>query len=316
MKPLRKIASELLGFDRRERRGTYILAVIIVILLLLRIVIPGKNSGYDKIVVTSSAYFSPKAEKSRKAPELFLFDPNTASEDTLMLLGLSGRQAATLINYRNSGARFRKPADIYRVYGIDSALAAALVQWIDIMPEGGRVAVEINEPEAGESSSGDDKVRYETGIKSSEAGFRRPGKPAVVIDLNRCAAAELEQLPGIGEVLAARIIRYRDLLGGYVSVSQLSEVYGLDSSVVALVSGSLKISEADIRPIHIDTCSWSRMARHPYLGPEMARAIMKYRSLMGIPFTVDDLVRQRVISEAQAERIVPYISMSGTGSDN
>ncbi|MCJ7820144.1 MAG: helix-hairpin-helix domain-containing protein, partial [Bacteroidales bacterium] len=61
----------------------------------------------------------------------------------------------------------------------------------------------------------------------------------------------------------------------------------------------------------LDTCSWTQMARHPYLGAETARAIMKYRTLMGTSFTVEELVRQRVISEAQAARIAHYVSIAG-----
>ncbi|HSO78181.1 MAG TPA: helix-hairpin-helix domain-containing protein, partial [Bacteroidales bacterium] len=137
-----------------------------------------------------------------------------------------------------------------------------------------------------------------------------------VIDLNGCSAGDLEQLPGIGEVLSARIVKYRDLLGGFVSVSQLSEVYGLDSSAVEKITGRLTVSTDGIRSFRLDTCSWGQMARHPYLGPEAARAIMKYRSLMGVGFEVDDLVLQKVLSSEQAARITPYVMSPRKGSDN
>jgi DNA uptake protein ComE-like DNA-binding protein len=89
---------------------------------------------------------------------------------------------------------------------------------------------------------------------------------------------------------------------------QLYEVYGLDSATVDRISVRLNVSGNDVKTIDLDTCSWARMARHPYLGAGAARAIMKYRTLMGTSFTVEELVRQRVISEAQAARIAPYVS--------
>ncbi|HUW93588.1 MAG TPA: helix-hairpin-helix domain-containing protein [Bacteroidales bacterium] len=309
MRPLRKIASELLGFDRRERRATYILAVILVFLLLIRIFIPGKRAEGDKIVVIPSGGLSKAVKNNREPAALFLFDPNTADEETLLQLGFSERQAATLMNYRKAGARFRKSSDIYRVYGIDSAFASVLIPWIDIPTEGVTAS-------SGSKVHAAEIVLAEEETNRGEAGMEASVKPSAVMDLNKCVAEDLEQLPGIGKVLSARIIKYRELLGGYVSSSQLREVYGVDSATVVMISSRLKASGDDIRHIHLDTCSWAQMARHPYLGPETARAIMKYRSLMGLSFTVDDLVRQRVISDSQAERIAPYVSSSGMGSDD
>lgn len=301
MRPLRKIASDLLGFNRRERRATYTLAMILAFLLLLRLFIPGKRAADDIIVIPHTA--SRQEVSGEKEAVLFSFDPNTAGAETLVHLGFTERQAATLINYRKAGARFRKPSDIYRVYGLDTVFAARLIPWIDIAPE---VARGVSER----------KVPPEVSEVFAEGKTSAEGTIKAVIDLNGCSAADLEQLPGIGEVLSARIIKYRDLLGGFVSVSQLSEVYGLDSSAVEKITGRLKVSTFGIRSFRLDTCSWGQMARHPYLGPESARAIMKYRSLMGAGFEVDDLVLQKVLSREQAAKITPYVMSPGKGSDN
>jgi DNA uptake protein ComE-like DNA-binding protein len=330
MRPLRKIASELLGFDRRERRATYTLAVILALLLLLRAFIPGKRDGGERIVIPQAAVTPLPAANRGGEVKLFRFDPNTATAETLVQLGFSERQAATLINYRNAGARFRKPSDIFRVYGIDTVFAARLVPWIGISPVETRGAAEGRTPEAGswshrsgrmsteatKKNPGTGSTRQAAHMSSADSDLKSPGKSVAVIDLNRCSAEDLLKLPGIGEVLSARIVKYRDLLGGYVSVAQLSEVYGLDSSAVENISGRVKVSGEVIRVISLDTCSWGQMARHPYLGPEAARAIMKYRSLVGGGFDVDDLVLQRVISSEQAARIAPYVVSSGRGSDS
>jgi hypothetical protein len=114
MRPLRKIASDLLGFERRERRATYTLAMILVLLLLLRIFLPGKGTGGDIIIIPQTTAVPLPAVSGGKDAVLFSFDPNTANAETLVKLGFSERQASTLINYRKAGARFRKPSDIYR----------------------------------------------------------------------------------------------------------------------------------------------------------------------------------------------------------
>jgi DNA uptake protein ComE-like DNA-binding protein len=131
-----------------------------------------------------------------------------------------------------------------------------------------------------------------------------------LIDLNRCTAPDLIRLPGIGPVLSERIIRYRGLLGGFVNTEQLYEVYGLDSSVVALISPMLTLTYDSVSPLMLDSCSFSELARHPYIGSSAARLIAKYRSLMGTPVTLGDMVRQEIISNEQALRLAPYVRPS------
>ncbi|MET8333234.1 ComEA family DNA-binding protein [Streptosporangium canum] len=49
----------------------------------------------------------------------------------------------------------------------------------------------------------------------------------IVLDLNTATPQQLEQLPGVGEVLARRIVEYRDGHGGFRTVEQLREVSGI-----------------------------------------------------------------------------------------
>jgi DNA uptake protein ComE-like DNA-binding protein len=295
VKSLRKIAADLLGFDRRERRGTYVLAALLIILLLVRVFAlrPDEELLSEDVIADtrSPAELAVPAEKAETA--LFTFDPNTASFDDLSDLGLTKRQATTLINYRLSGARFRKPQDIYRVYGIDTVTAARLIPWIRIAEAAYR-----EKTKTGETVTVDHKTPAATVAV------------APLIDLNRCNADDLIQLPGIGPVLSARIIRYRVLLGGFVEAGQLKEVYGLDSSVVDLISERLTLTYDSVVPLLLDSCSFSELARHPYIGSATAGLIIKYRSLMGSPLTLGDLVRQRVMNTEQASRLAPYVRPS------
>lgn len=50
---------------------------------------------------------------------------------------------------------------------------------------------------------------------------------AEMTDLNRASAAKLDELPGIGETLAQRIVELRTRKGGFTSVEELLEVEGL-----------------------------------------------------------------------------------------
>jgi DNA uptake protein ComE-like DNA-binding protein len=292
VKSFRKITSELIGFDRRERRGSYILSILLIILLLVRVFAfrPGNEPVARDITPPGDTSLQDEAEEGWMGV-LFSFDPNTASFDELVRLGLTERQATTLINYRSAGGRFREPDDIKRVYGIDSATAAILMPWISVRDEPVKPVMK-EEVTAGQTPS--------SGTPAEEP-------QATLTDINLCGADDLLPLPGIGPVLSERIIRYRKLLGGFVAVAQLTEVYGLDSAVFTQIEGRLTVTHDSVRQLVLDSCSYGEMAGHPYLGSASAGLILKYRSLMGIPVTLGDLVRQRLLSHEQAVRIAPYI---------
>lgn len=295
MKPFRKIFAGLLGFDRRERRGTYVLAMLLLVLLLVRVFTlrPDMEHLNDELIAPAlpAGLTAEQAESSSAA--LFTFDPNTVSPADLLGLGLTERQAGTLINYRSSGARFRKPQDLKKVYGIDSVTSARLMPWIKIADD------KSTEKPVRQVRIRDSTEEPQTAVHAVTA--------TELIDLNRCTAPDLLRLPGIGPVLSERIIKYRGLLGGFVDTEQLYEVYGLDSSVVMLISATLTLTYDSVKPLMLDSSSFSEMARHPYIGSSTARLITKYRSLTDTPVTLGDMVRQKVMSPQQALRLAPYV---------
>lgn len=296
MKPFRKIASELLGFDRRERRSTYILVMILFALVIIRIS-AFRDKGGDIVAVMIKAEdkvkVEKKAEDNKEASvdiERFRFNPNSVSHDDLIRLGLSDRQAQIFMNYRNSGAKFKEPADIGKVYGLDSSLVRELIPWITIdLPENNHHTGPVADSYC------------------SLADMAVPFEEHPCLDLNKCSSSDLEKLSGIGPVLSGRIIKYRDLLGGFVSTKQLSEVYGIDSATLISIQTRVTVSDENVTRFFLDSCTFAQMARHPYFGSGVAGAIIKYRKLMGMPVLLSDLVSQHVITASQACIIEPYI---------
>lgn len=132
----------------------------------------------------------------------------------------------------------------------------------------------------------------------------RPGR----LDLNTCDSASLEELPGIGPVLAARIIRFRKLIGGYASVGQLREVYGLPEETFALISGRVTADSLDVKRIRINSAGYGDLIRHPYFKKNEVPALLKYRELNGRISGLDELVSNGVISAESAGKLSPYIA--------
>ncbi|MFQ5874331.1 MAG: ComEA family DNA-binding protein [Dehalococcoidia bacterium] len=70
-----------------------------------------------------------------------------------------------------------------------------------------------------------------------------PPPPPEEINLNEASAEELEALPGIGSVLAQRIIAYREEHGPFTSIDQLREVKGIRELILAELRDRLSVTE-------------------------------------------------------------------------
>ncbi|MEL6606992.1 MAG: helix-hairpin-helix domain-containing protein [Bacteroidota bacterium] len=136
---------------------------------------------------------------------------------------------------------------------------------------------------------------------------RRPPKPQR-FNINTADEAQLRAIKGIGEIFSARIVKFRDKLGGFVQPGQYEEVYGLRPEVVQRLKKHAYIS-TKFHPqcLNINTADIRTLAAHPYLTPQQARAIVRYREQHG-PFShVAALNAIVLIDEATLRKVKPYL---------
>ncbi len=129
-------------------------------------------------------------------------------------------------------------------------------------------------------------------------------------DINTADTAALKKIYGVGAVLSARIVKYRDLLGGFTSKDQLSEVYGLDTEVVDRLDSMTYISE-DFMPkqLSINELKAYELDDHPYLSKKIARAIDAYRHQHGKFESLESLYNLHLIDSTHLQRIAPYLKL-------
>ncbi len=128
-----------------------------------------------------------------------------------------------------------------------------------------------------------------------------------IVEINTCDSASLEALPGIGPVLSVRIIKYRNLLGGYSSADQLKEVYGLSEETYDLIKDRVAVDTTYIKKIIINSADYKQLIRLPYFERYEVSAILKYRELKGRLGSMDDLVENKLITADKVAKVRPYL---------
>ena len=97
------------------------------------------------------------------------------------------------------------------------------------------------------------------------------------LDINHAPPAEWERLPGWGKVLSKRTVKFREALGGFVSIEQLKLVYGLDPDVVEANRTHLRLQEGGQTRMCLDTLSYRTLVRHPLFNAEQTKRVLRAR---------------------------------------
>jgi competence ComEA-like helix-hairpin-helix protein len=230
-----------------------------------------------------------KGEIAAEKLNLVAFNPNTATMGNFVTLGFSQHLATRIVNYREKGGKFRIKSDLLKIYGVDSAFYQRVYPFI-ALPER-----EATKEKAGK--------KYE---------IKKPliiAKAREKFDLNNADTSQLKKIYGIGDKLSLRIIKYRDVLGGFVDMDQLKEVYGLDSLVInRLIENSTIQNEFQPKKININTASEKQLSAHPYLS-KVAKAIVSYRFQHGEFKAVEDIRNVSSLNEKTIQRIIPYLTV-------
>jgi competence ComEA-like helix-hairpin-helix protein len=228
------------------------------------------------------------------AGQLFYFDPNSLSADGWKKLGLRDKTIHTILNYLSKGGHFRKPDDLQRIYGLFPNEYERIAPYIQITA--------ATEP-------ADKPVPGYKPVINERSYTRANGNAYAIVDINTADTSNLVPLPGIGGKLAARILNFRDKLGGFYSVSQVGETYGLPDSVFQKIKRFFKADANAVKKININTATLEELKAHPYLRWAIANSIVAYRNEHG-PFTkLEDIKKVIVVTDAIYNKIIPYLNL-------
>ena len=296
MNRLRAWIRGFFGFSRTETNAFLIMLPLMLVLVFSApfyrwwSILPASgnaenNKMLDSLVATWK-WEKPGDSFSQIPPPLFAFNPNKATLEDLTSLGFSKNLSNRIVRYRAKGGKFKIKHDFSKIYGMDSSLFQRLVPFIDL-PE------KIPAP-----ASKTARVRLAKKI------------PLDRFDLNLADTSQLIKIDGIGPKLSLRIITYRKRLGGFVSLDQLREVYGLDSAAIHHLTIQAFIQEDFIpRQLNINTADEKKLSSLPYLKFALAKSIAVYRFQHGVFTSVDELKKIALMDETTFQKIKPYITV-------
>jgi len=227
---------------------------------------------------------SPKRET-----RLTVFDPNTADSMTFLSLGLPSWMAKNILRYRSKRGRFHRPEDFRKIYGLTEEQYKTLLPYIQIAkssePEETRDTVQLL---TAQSTQRDTIFKYQ---------------PGTVISLNSADTTELKKIPGIGSVIARKIVNYRKRLGAFCRIEQLQEIQLKAEKLRPWFS----IDAGQIHRINLNKASLERMAYHPYINFYQAKVIVEYRKKKGSIKSLKQLSLYEEFTPADLERLEPYV---------
>ena len=148
----------------------------------------------------------------------------------------------------------------------------------------------------------------------SESWKRDSWVDAEHLELNQADSASLEALPGIGPVLARRVVRFRDSMRGFSDCESLYMVYGLDSSVVDSLKARCTVDAERVRPFCLDSIDFSSLLKHPLWDYEGAQCVMRARG-HGVASMTEFWTRMRTMGCHQ-EQWMPYLDLCGMHADS
>ena len=293
---------EFFYFPKSDRRAMiFLLAVVVLSAVVVGIMDKGgmssqlartdsltADSSIRKAAVRRGVQYIYNVETVRR--KLSAFDPNTADSTLLLSLGLQPWQVRSIYRYRAKGGIYRQPSDFARLYGLTVKQYKELLPYIHISDEYKPAAEVYGRTDA--VRSGRDTLRYPVKLQ-----------PGQYVTLDDADTASLRKVPGIGRYYASRIVRYRNDLGGYVSVAQLSEIEGIPEAALSY----FKVTGGAVRKLNLNRLTLNELKHHPYINFYQARRIIDYRRLKGPLHGIDDLRLLKDFSQRDIERLRPYV---------
>ncbi len=285
-------------FPKKTRTSILLLLLLLTLTILVWVLLP-YFVPYDDSVLKDSIALQKQWEEHQSlnekedvesnfviSPNLKI-NPNSASVEDMMSIGIPKGIANTIEKFREKGGKFYRTEDLKRIYTITPELYAKIAPHI-LIPQSKNETVATYSEKA-------------THLEKPQINI------PININLNTANETELMTIRGIGKGYAKRILDRRGQLGGFYSIIQLKEIYNFPDSVYHALETIAIIDKKDIIKININSATEEQLAAHPYIGKQLAKNIIRLRTDMVFFKNIEDLKHSPLINEEKYRKIANYI---------
>ena len=306
---------DFFSFTKKERQGIFVLIALIggicigkFFLSKEKPVSDEKNTIVENITEKQEnrAEYPVDTSLSSHQPNYIMkaFDPNFTDSATFVSLGLKPYIAKNIIRYRNKGGKFRNPDDFAKIYGLSSDEFKRLKPYIQIKSE-------VSTIQTQQTTTKDTTNNALSLKKENTQTIQKQEKITLgtVVDINKADTSELKKIPFIGASFAQRIVKYREILGGFYSIEQIKEVYGIDNDFFLKISPYISVAEnLQMQVISVNQSSLDKLKAHPYINFYQAKVIIELRKKKGKVRDLSELAMFEEFTEKDLERLKFYLS--------
>ncbi len=281
-------------FSQGQRAGIFLLFGIIIFLQFVYIFVDVSALSNDspekeKWLSLQSQIDSMKQQKRNYIPKIYPFNPNFISDYKGYKLGMSVLEIDRLLAFRKGNNYVNSPREFQEVTKVSDSLLNTMSPYFKF-PDWVK-----------------NKKQFAAYKKYPNSAFAKKEKK-VVIDINKATQEDLIKIYGIGDAISLRILKLKESLGGFVSMEQMNDVWGISPEVIENLNSHFKVSELpNLKKIDINNASIKELSQFPYFNYQLAKQIVTFRSMNGDFKNVNDLTKIKGLSIDKANIIALYL---------
>ncbi|RKS25685.1 DNA uptake protein ComE-like DNA-binding protein [Flavobacterium endophyticum] len=279
-------------FDSQQRTGIFILILIIAGIQLAYYCIDVEIEEDNSVEKQEWLSLQPEIDKMKKAkidfkPKIYPFNPNFITDFKGYKLGMSTVEIDRLLKFREGNKYVNSAEEFQAVTKVSDSLLNAIAPYFKFP----------------------DWVKNK---KSSFASYEKQSfvknEKIILIDINKAAQEDLIKIYGIGHGLSERILKQKEILGGFVSMEQMNDIWGLSPEVIEKLNAQFKIGVIpNVKKIKINDASVKELSQFPYFRYPISKEIVIYRSMNGGISGSEDLIKIKGFPVEKVKIIEKYL---------
>lgn len=283
------------NYSRSQRTGVLILFTVIIALQLVYFFVDFSSYAKDtpeeeNWLSVQSQIDSLKQDKMDYVPKIYPFNPNFITDYKGYKLGMSVQEIDRLFAFRKQNKYVNSAQEFQVVTKVSDSLLNAISPYFKF-PDWVK-----------------NKKEFKDYKKFPSKAFAKKEK-IVVIDINQATQEDLIKIYGIGEAISMRILKYKESLGGFVAMEQMTEIWGLSPEVIEKLNTHFKVSASpNIKKIDINNASIKELSLFPYFKYPISKNIVTFRSMNGDIKNSEDLTKIKGMSIEKAKIIALYLN--------